>query len=463
LTPDIQKYRIEFGVFVVLLYLVLLLFFQGTGDEGDSIFHFLYAKYAFTHPELYLHHWAKPAFVLLASPFAQAGFIGVKILNLCLSLASVLLVYGVAKKLGYSFTLLGAVFQAFAPLAIVVAMSGLTEPLFACLCIGSLFAYLSGKKPLSMLLLSFLPFVRTEGVLFLGLIGMLALCEREWKTLLFLGIGPAIYTLAGGLFLGDFLWFFNRLPYSVETSHYGHGRIFHYVDQLFYVVGLPYYFFLVAGLLAGLSQFIQKKMNRLEFWFIYAGFLLFFSAHSLFWYLGVFDSMGLKRVLVSVLPLSSLIALNGFNWITGFWKGKKSKHRFALIVGLTTAIFPFIGSPSSIQWQALELSPRQKEIKKMAIKLKPLLSETCKISSAHPYLYFCLNTDCFDNTKSFPLTAQIEQGRRGDLLVWDSDFAVIENNISKEELIKNPRLTIVYQQKIFSDTKEFELIAFLLK
>ena len=314
-----------------------------------------------------------------------------------------------------------------------------------------------------MLLLSFLPFVRTEGVLFLGLIGMLALCEREWKTLLFLGIGPAIYTLAGGLFLGDFLWFFNRLPYSVETSHYGHGRIFYYVDQLFYVVGLPYYFFLVAGLVAGFSQFIQKKMSSLEFWFIYAGFLLFFFAHSLFWYLGVFDSMGLKRVLVSVLPLSSLIALNGHNWITGFWKGKKSKHRFALIVGLTTAIFPFIGSPSSIQWQALEISPRQKEIKKMAIHLKPLLSETCKISSAHPYLYFCLNTDCFDNTKSFPLTAQIEQGRSGDLLVWDSHFAVTENSISKEELIKNPRLTIVYQQKIFSDTKEFELIAFLLK
>ena len=90
--PNLQKYRLWFLVGIGLFYCWILCSFNGTGDDGDSIFHFLYAKYALTHPELFLHHWAKPVFVFLASPFAQFGFMGIKTFNVLLSLGSIWMV-----------------------------------------------------------------------------------------------------------------------------------------------------------------------------------------------------------------------------------------------------------------------------------------------------------------------------------------------------------------------------------
>ena len=78
-------------IFVLLFIYVIIatltiIFFDGTGDSGDSIHHYQFAKLAPLHPELFFNHWAKPLYVLLASPFAQFTFIGVKIFNSIVSL-----------------------------------------------------------------------------------------------------------------------------------------------------------------------------------------------------------------------------------------------------------------------------------------------------------------------------------------------------------------------------------------
>ena len=82
---------------VLFIYIVIavltIIFFNGTGDAGDSIYHYLFAKYAPIHPELFFYHWAKPVYVLLASPFAQFGFTGIKIFNALVSLTTIFLTY----------------------------------------------------------------------------------------------------------------------------------------------------------------------------------------------------------------------------------------------------------------------------------------------------------------------------------------------------------------------------------
>lgn len=81
--------------FFILVYTIIaaftLYYFNGTGDSGDSIHHYLFAKYAPIHPSLFFNHWAKPLYVLIFSPFAQFGFIGVKILNTFISLTIIFL------------------------------------------------------------------------------------------------------------------------------------------------------------------------------------------------------------------------------------------------------------------------------------------------------------------------------------------------------------------------------------
>src|SRR5688572_18213389 len=72
---------------------------SGTFDAGDSIYHYLYAHYSFTHPELLLDHWAKPLFTLISSPFAYFGFEGMKVMNTIIMVFTAWIGYLVAKKL----------------------------------------------------------------------------------------------------------------------------------------------------------------------------------------------------------------------------------------------------------------------------------------------------------------------------------------------------------------------------
>jgi len=112
-----------------VLYFSLLVPFEA--DTGDSVMHYFYARYAPQDPLLYLHHWAKPFFTLLASPFAQFGFGGIKLFNGIAGLFSAWFAFCISKKLKIKHSWLAIVFVLFAPAYFVKLFSGYTEPLLA--------------------------------------------------------------------------------------------------------------------------------------------------------------------------------------------------------------------------------------------------------------------------------------------------------------------------------------------
>jgi len=67
---------------VTAFYLSLIIILPTTGDEGDSIQHYLISRYSWVHPYLFFDHWGKPIFTILSSPFSQFGFKGIQIFNL---------------------------------------------------------------------------------------------------------------------------------------------------------------------------------------------------------------------------------------------------------------------------------------------------------------------------------------------------------------------------------------------
>ena len=78
---------------IAILLLIVCLIFEGTGGGGDSVFHFQYAKFAWQHPENFFNHWAKPLYTIFAFPFAQFGFVGIKVFNVLMSLVSTYFTY----------------------------------------------------------------------------------------------------------------------------------------------------------------------------------------------------------------------------------------------------------------------------------------------------------------------------------------------------------------------------------
>jgi hypothetical protein len=429
------------------IYVFVILFFDGTGDSGDSIMHYLYAKHSFEYAELFLNHWAKPVFVLLASPFAQFGFFGIKVFNALVMLLTTYFTFKAIEKLNISNSIVGSIILLFSPFAFVLTFSGLTEPLFALFLIVGIYLILSNQLIASCLIVSFLPFVRSEGLILLGIVGLYLILNRKWKLLPLLMFGHSIYSIAGYYIYGDLLWIFTKIPYAKLSSAYGSGKLSHFVVQMYYVVGLPIYILFWFGIIAVIRDFFNKKIIVDFMVLIIFGFFSFFIAHTLFWYLGIFNSMGLKRVLISVIPLSSIISLLGFNFLSEYFeKVKIFKLFIQFSIVLIIILFPFTSNPAAIKWKSdLSLSIDQKLANQCSAFIDEFNNNDKCFFYAHPYLSESLNINHFDSNKRKDLNKDLmDYLKTGDIVIWENWFSVVEFGISKEYLDSNKKLINIY-------------------
>jgi hypothetical protein len=461
----IKKYGIYILLFFYLLAGIFTIFhFNGTGDAGDSVLHYLFAKYAPQHPELYFNHWAKPLFVLLASPFSQFGFAGVKFFNLLVSLFAIFFTYKTARLLNLPNALLSALLFICAPLNFLLTFSGLTEPLFALVLILGLYFTLQGRSITGAALLSFLPFVRSEGLLFLGVFGFWYLISRNWKAIPFLLVGHLVYSVAGYFVYHDFLWIFTKIPYSTLKSNYGSGPLDHFVKQLNFVLGIPIYVLLWVGILSFIADWFRKRLRLFsaESILILGGFLAFFVAHTLFWYLGIFHSAGLKRVFIGVLPLSALVCLIGLNFLLNFLPpNPKIKNTILSLLTAILLLFPFTRNRAAMNWQEMSLNRNQELANQTAAFLRqfPTVSGA-KFFYAHPYLSVSLGLDHFDSQQHLNLTMDdLKNLKKGDIVIWENWFAVVENHLPQEQLEQIPGLV---KLKEVSGQDEKETIRYVI-
>lgn len=441
------------AIYIVLciyagIAILTIILFNGTGDAGDSIMHYLFAKFAPDHPVLFFDHWAKPVYVLMVSPFAQSGFIGVKIFNAIVVLLTIFFTYKIAIQLNIKNAIMSAVFLIFSPLYFVLTFSGLTEPLFALFLSIALFAILKKKYITTIILVSFLPFIRSEGLILIGVFGLYLLFKRKWKLLPLLLFGHIVYTIIGYFFYHDILWTINKIPYANLNSVYGSGNLFHFIEHLIYVIGLPIYILFWIGVLTLIWNTINKKTNFELQILVLLGFFAFLIAHSLFWYLGIFNSMGLTRVMIAVIPLISIISLFGFNFITEDLIGNKKKVKL-VVQGFLIAyilIFPFTNNPAAINWEKdLNLSIEQQTAHQVGDYIDKHIGGDHRFIYTHPYLSQVLDIDHFDNNKHLELTqGYFNHTKAGDIIIWENWLSVVERDIKKEYLDSNTELTNIY-------------------
>ena len=431
----------------ILFYLILgaltIFFFEGTGGSGDSMYHYLYAKEAPSHPELFFNHWAKPLFVLIASLFAQLGFIGMKIMNLILVAYTIWFTYKTAQVLNIRESWLTGLLIIFSPLYFTLTFSGLTEPLFAFVLILATYLFLKKKLITSIILISFLAFIRSEGLFFVGIFGFGLAWNKEWKKLPLLLVGSVAYGLAGYPIYGDVLWVFNKVPYAKLSSTYGEGTALHFVQQLIYVIGIPFYIFFWLGVAAWFRNTWKNGFNPNLTFLIYGGVFAFIIAHSVFWYFGIFNSMGLKRVLISVIPYISIIGLIGINFLVFDLLGSYKKGGIILryLMFAYLMIFPFTSNPAAIDIaHDLDYTLAEKTAQKAA---EHVLSNKTDFRLVTADIYFCalLNKDCFDtNEKVFLNQYNLSNLEKNDIVIWENWFAVVEQAVSLEQLEQNTNL-----------------------
>jgi hypothetical protein len=421
---------------------------NNTGDAGDSIAHYLFAHYAPQHIENYFHHWAKPFYVLLASPMAQFGFTWMKVFNILVNGSSLFLTYRIAQKLNLANASAAMVFAAMSPFFFVMMFSGLTEPLFALVTLVSIYLIVSEKLVWGLLLVSFLPFVRSEGLLVAGMFGLYLLWKREWKLLPLLAVGHIVYSLAGWFVHKELLWVFTHIPYALASS-YGKGTWYFFFNELYYVVGVPVYILFYFGVLyyifAIFSPKSREKISSEEILLVFGSFFIYFLGHSIFWVLGIFNTAGLKRVFVAVIPMMAITALRGLNVSTDLLERlwKPAKPIFLMLWVIYALIFPFTNNRGAVQWSRdmVERADQTVSHEVAAYIRANHLRDGRLFYTAHPQVNVDLDLDNFNPQQSVRYEPpHLKILKKGDIIVWDNIFSPLDVGVHLEMLRAIPQL-----------------------
>jgi hypothetical protein len=445
------------AAFVVVSLLVILS--TGAHQGGDTYQHFMIAKWAFKHPYLFLDHWGKPFFTALFAPASQLGYTAAKLLNTVLGFTAAWYTFLLAKHLRHRLAWPAAFMLLCAPIYFVHLNSAMTEILFSTIIIVSTYYIATERWYMGALILSFLPFVRTEGFVLIPFISLWFLMHKKWMPFIALGFGTVVYSILGGLFyFHDFMWVFNKNPYEVELDFYGSGNWHHFISTNYVTWGVPTFIALCAGTY-WLARTARRHFSTLEIeikkelFIVVLPAVVFLLFHSLAWWLGKLSSVGEIRVLASVMPLYAIIASRGFNWmVERFSDDKKKSIRFQTFYCVLILLMPFLFFPLPM-----------KRMKGQAVMhdISEWLEEypyQGRVWYFDPQIAFEADADPFEPTiirpyffKKDSLPSQRLQS--GDILIWDAHFGPNEGRTPLSQLSDTSQFQML---KLFKPEKPFE-------
>ncbi|BDX38344.1 hypothetical protein CYCD_16990 [Tenuifilaceae bacterium CYCD] len=431
---------------ILIVFIAILVFSEGYSGGADSLTHYRFARWAFSHPEFYLDHWAKPVFTLLSSPFARLGFKSFQLFNILIGIATGYIAYLVAKELKMRSPILAIVICSFTPVFTINLFSGLTEILFAFTAILTSYLLIKGKYSWGAIVVSFLPLIRTEGIVLLPIYAYFLVHKKHYREIAFMATGFVLYSVVGFFSGKSIFWLITEMPYKGAVDIYGTGSLFQFVKRSPGYFGIPNEIFFVTGLVAGLSLYIrEKKEYSKEFLLVVMPFLTYFIAHSISWWSGIGSSLGLNRYMAAIVPFMAVMATRGlYIFAKMFFIIFKLEwvRVAALIIGFASIIhIPFV-----LQNYPIALDSASKTIKSASEWVKNEKLDSAKIYYTDPIFFYFHNINPFDMAKSqasFNNSTNPAEGlNNGDILIYDEHFSPIAG-VNFDKIIANNELKLL--------------------
>ncbi|MCX6244914.1 MAG: hypothetical protein NTU98_09435 [Bacteroidetes bacterium] len=466
-----EKYLVPILLLSLLIVFLTIAFVsEGYYGGADNINHYLIARYSFQYPVLFFHGWGRPLYTILSSPFAQFGFMGIKVFNSLLAVLTLWIGYLTAKKLGYSPPILILVMIAFMPVYFIMIFTALTEILAGFVLILSVYLFFRGKYIASAVVISFIYFARSEAMIFYPIFLAAYLFKKQFKAIPFLFLGILLFTVVGGIYFRDFLWLIHKFPYPIHSEIYKeHGPLLHFFTKRDELFGLPLEILLVLGIILIFVQLFSKKKDVrnqpfFELVLLLAPFAGFFAMHSVLYWKALGGSIGYIRVITTVIPLASLICLKGYDLIDQQLK----KIPFIRYIFMALISCWIISVALKTYVVPVQLSEDEKIIKNVAGWFKNSEYANHLVYYTDPNFAFYADLDPYDESRDVPIfhAANLHNVPDSAILVWDSHFGPNENAIPRDSVIHNPRYRILkvltpFKEKITLGGYPYEVLVLL--
>lgn len=290
---------------------VMAVLSDGTYHD-DDLTHYLIARWAWNWPEYLLNDWGRPGFTVLYFLPAGAGWFAARLMSVAVTTVTAWLAYDIARRQRVPLAALVPLLFWLQPMAFLFSYTTLTEPALALYLTLGTWLYLRRHFALSCAVISLCMITRHEGVLFLGVWGLVMLWQRrsprEW---LWLAWAPLAHNLLNWIILGR-VPSLQRYGEAVPTTEYGAG------GWLFMFAQWP----LAAGfgivLLAVVGVFSYARRPGAGPWLIGGG--LYLLAHTIVYRFGLFASGGYARFLEPLAPLVAVCAAEGVAQLVAGWR-----------------------------------------------------------------------------------------------------------------------------------------------
>jgi ABC-type cobalt transport system substrate-binding protein len=446
------EYLLLAAVFILLMVLSFLS--QGYYGGADNINHYFLSRYSFTYPKLFLNPWGRPLYTILSSPFAQAGFRGIKVFNVLLGFLSAWLLMKTARELKVSSSWMAIIIVCFSPLYMVMMFTAMTEIVFSFVFILSLYLFFSKRYIAAAIIISFLPFARSEGyfiipILFLGLV-----LRRQWKAIPFLGFGFIFFSIIGAYQFRDLLWVVRNNPYPlIHPVYHTPGNFWTFFRQTDITFGAPNLIMLCLGIIMLLLSLIGgNREKRLQAGEILLMFLLpvlgYYLFHSYMFSKGWAGSLGFIRVMAAIIPVISMVTLYGFSLFTmlaGNRKWLRSAFTFLIVAAIIFFNFKLYTFPFPLGEEEQQIKNASEWVKS---NFKPV-PVVCYNDFNVPYF---LDTDPYSSDKSIQLwkAESVKNIPMGSIYIWDSHFGPHECKIPLDTVMQDPYMRLI---KLFRPKK----------
>ena len=253
----------------------------------------------------------------------------------------------------------------------------------------------------------------------------------------------------------DFFWVINQDPYPSEASFYGNGELLFFVKNYKNIFGIT---FTLLGIIGGINLFIKlfdkanSKQNLFWWLLIIIPGITIFSVHSYIWWKGIKGSLGLLRVMATIIPTIALVAIFGLQWILSFMKSFIHNKQLKNIIQYTISCLLVVVLSKQIK-ENLSFPIIEDEIQTLLTKAGNWYKNNRPNGMTYyldPYFGFRSNINPFDSNVAQQLwyvDKKIPSAglKRGDRIVWDAHFGPNECGIPKEHLLNDTNLQLIQE------------------